>query len=60
VEKRTVDLLIIGGGLAAMMAALEAGVHPLSILVASKRKVGKSGATLMAGSNFAAVLPVVE
>ena len=59
-EKRTVDLLIIGGGLAAMMAALEAGTHPLSILVASKRKVGKSGATLMAGSNFAAVLPEGE
>jgi fumarate reductase (CoM/CoB) subunit A len=56
-EQRTTDVLIIGGGLAAMMAALEASALSPSVLMASKGKIGKSGATLMAGSNFAAVLP---
>jgi fumarate reductase (CoM/CoB) subunit A len=59
-EKITADILIIGGGLAAMTAALEASESPCSILAVSKSKVGNSGATLMAGSNFAAVLPEAE
>ena len=59
-EKITTDVLIIGGGLAAMTAALEASESPCSILAVSKSKVGNSGATLMAGSNFAAVLPEAE
>ena len=59
-EKRTTDVLIIGGGLAAVMAALEASEISASVLMVSKGKVGKSGATLMAGSNFAAVLPEGE
>ncbi|MBU2261240.1 MAG: FAD-binding protein, partial [Proteobacteria bacterium] len=59
-ERRKTDILIIGGGLAAMMAALEAAGSPLSILIASKGKVGCGGATLMAGANFAAVLPEGE
>jgi fumarate reductase (CoM/CoB) subunit A len=49
------DVLIIGGGLAAMMAALEASAS--SVLMVSKGKIGASGATLLAGANFAAVLP---
>ncbi len=56
-EKRTTNVLVIGGGLAAMMAALEASALSLPVLMVSKGKIGKSGATLMAGSNFAAVLP---
>jgi fumarate reductase (CoM/CoB) subunit A len=59
-EKRKTDLLVVGGGLAAMMAAIEAADSPLSILMASKGKVGVSGATLMAMANFAAVLPEGE
>lgn len=59
-EKISTDILIIGGGLAGMMAALEASTSSLPILVACKAKVGNSGATLMAGSNFAAVLPDAE
>ena len=59
-ERLTTDLLIMGGGLAAMTAALEASDSPMSILMASKGKVGNSGATLMAGSNFAAVLPEAQ
>src|SRR4030042_6682471 len=59
-EKRKTDILIIGGGLAAMMAALDSAGSPLSILIASKGKVGGSGATRMAGANFAAVLPEGE
>lgn len=56
-EKVKADVLIIGGGLAAMMAALEASASSSSILMVSKGKIGASGATLMAGANFAAVLP---
>lgn len=59
-EKVTTDVLIIGGGLAAMMAALEASTFAPSLLMVSKGKIGKSGATLLAGSNFAAVLPEGE
>ena len=59
-EKITTDVLIIGGGLAAMTAALEASESPCSILVVSKSKVGNSGATLMAGSNFAGDLLQLE
>ncbi len=59
-EKLTTDILIMGGGLAAMTAALEASEYSTSILVASKGRVGNSGATLMAGSNFAAVLPEAQ
>ena len=59
-EKRTTDILIIGGGLAALMAALEASTLSPSVLMVSKGKIGKSGATLMAGANFAAVLPEGE
>jgi succinate dehydrogenase/fumarate reductase flavoprotein subunit len=60
VEKIATDVLVVGGGLAAMMAALEASASGGSVLMASKAKVGNSGATLMAGSNFAAVLPEAE
>ncbi|MHB9097173.1 MAG: L-aspartate oxidase [Syntrophales bacterium] len=59
-EKRRTDILIIGGGLAAMMATLEAADSPLSVLMVSKGAVGNSGATLMAYANFAAVLPEGE
>ncbi len=43
-----------------MMAALEAQQSSAAVLVACKAKAGNSGATLMAGSNFAAVLPDAE
>jgi succinate dehydrogenase/fumarate reductase flavoprotein subunit len=56
-ETKKIDILIIGGGLAAMMAALEAADSALAILMVSKGTIGNSGATLMAGANFAAVLP---
>lgn len=59
-ERRQTDILIIGGGLAAMMAALETADSPLSVLMVSKGAVGNSGATLMAYANFAAVLPEGE
>jgi fumarate reductase (CoM/CoB) subunit A len=56
-EKVSTDVLIIGGGLAAMMAALEAFAFTSSVLMVSKGKIGRSGATLWAGANLAAVLP---
>ena len=55
-EKVSADVLIIGGGLAAMTAALEASQSGCSVLVVCKAKAGNSGATLMAAGNFAAVL----
>ena len=59
-EKISVDVLIIGGGLAAMVAALEASQSGCSVLLACKAKIGNSGATLMAAGNFAAVLSETE
>jgi fumarate reductase (CoM/CoB) subunit A len=59
-ERIQTDILIIGGGLTAMMAALEVSPSALPVLVACKARAGNSGATLMAGSNFAAVLPDAE
>jgi len=59
-ERISTDILIIGGGLAGMMAALEASKSTPSVLLACKAKAGNSGASLMAGSNFAAVLPDAE
>jgi len=56
-EKLLTDILVIGGGLCGMMASLEAFKQTKSILLICKGKVGNSGASLKAGSNFAAVLP---
>ncbi|MCX5908169.1 MAG: FAD-binding protein [Deltaproteobacteria bacterium] len=50
----------MGGGLAGMIAALEAAGSSQRLLLVCKSRVGNSGATLMAGSNFAAVLPDAE
>lgn len=59
-EKVSADVLIIGGGLAAMAAALEASKSGCSVLLACKSKIGSSGATLMAAGNLAAVLSEPE
>ncbi|WP_274964138.1 FAD-binding protein [Tepidanaerobacter syntrophicus] len=42
-----VDIAIIGGGLAAMYAALEASNHDESVAIISKKPVGKSGASVI-------------
>lgn len=45
-----VDIAIIGGGLAAMYAALEASNHNESVAIISKKPVGKSGASVISKS----------
>jgi len=48
-ETRSVDLLVIGGGLAGLSAALEAREHSLEVALVCKSKAGKSGNTLVSG-----------
>ncbi|ATW24970.1 L-aspartate oxidase [Candidatus Formimonas warabiya] len=51
------DVLIIGGGLAGLAAALEAVRTVPRVTVLCKRKSGMSGNTLVSGGGFAAFLP---
>jgi aspartate oxidase len=48
------DVLIIGGGLAALMAAGEAVKKTSCVTLVCKKKVGVSGNTLVSGAGFAA------
>src|SRR6056297_2079261 len=48
-ETRSVDLLVIGGGLAGLSTALEAREHSLEVALVCKSKAGKSGNTLVSG-----------
>ncbi len=51
------DVLVIGGAASGLTAAIEAGLRGASVLVACKGKAGRSGNTIIAGSQFAAVVP---
>ena len=57
VERRKCSVLIIGGGIAALLAAREAAKSVDDVVVVCKRKVGRSGNTLVANGGFAAVIP---
>jgi len=46
------DVLVIGGGLAGLTAAVEAGKMGLNVAVISRSMVGKSGNTIIAGNNI--------
>lgn len=48
------DVLVIGGGLAGLVAALEAKAKGLEVLLISKSKVGRSGNTLVSNAFIAA------
>lgn len=50
------DVLIIGGGLAAARAAIEAGSQGVSVALVAKAPIGKSGASTMAGGGLAAAV----
>jgi len=52
------DVLVVGGGLAAMRAALEAARIGTRVIVACKRKVGRSGSSASTTGGYAA--PVTE
>lgn len=51
------DVLVIGGGAAALTAAVEARSRGAVVMVASKGKAGRSGNTVVAASQFSAVIP---
>lgn len=51
------DVLIIGGGAAALVAALEARKSLERVVVVSKRKPGRSGNTIVAGAGFCVCIP---
>ena len=51
------DVLVIGGAAAGLTAAIEARSRGASVVVASKGKGGRSGNTIVAGGQFAAVVP---
>ncbi|MBW1695471.1 MAG: FAD-dependent oxidoreductase [Deltaproteobacteria bacterium] len=53
----TTDVLVIGGGAAGLMAALEAKRAGLDVTIVSKSKVGKSGNTIVSGTGMAMLLP---
>lgn len=51
------DVLVIGSGAAGLAAAIAARESGASVVVASKGRAGRSGNTVVAGSQFAAVIP---
>lgn len=52
VEIIATDVLIVGGGGAGLRAAVEAAERNVSVLLMSKGKAGRSGATLLAGADL--------
>lgn len=51
------DVLVVGGAAAGLVAAIEARSQGAEILVVCKGKAGRSGNTIIAGCQFAAVAP---
>ncbi len=51
-ERLRTDVLVIGGGLAALCAALEARLAGKEVVLACKRKAGRSGNTVLAACNI--------
>jgi succinate dehydrogenase/fumarate reductase flavoprotein subunit len=51
------DVLVVGGSGAGLAAAIEARGRGADVVVAAKGKAGRSGNTVVAGSQFCAVVP---
>ena len=47
------DVLVIGGGAAGLVAAIEAKACGLDVTLVAKSKVGRSGNTIVAGTGMA-------
>jgi fumarate reductase (CoM/CoB) subunit A len=54
---RDCDVLVLGGGLAAMRAAIEARNAGRDVLMLNRGKIGRSGSSALTGTGFAAVFP---
>ena len=59
-EEITAQVLVIGGGAAGLLAAIEARRKGLEVILVSKSKVGRSGNTIMAGTGMAVWAPFPE
>lgn len=57
VEPVTVDVLVIGGGLAALRAAVAAREQGVEVAVAVKGRLGRSGSSAMTSAGYVAVVP---
>jgi succinate dehydrogenase / fumarate reductase, flavoprotein subunit len=56
-DVRAVDILVLGGGVAGMFAALKAHAGGANVLLASKGPIGRSGGTIFAGTLLAYLDP---
>jgi fumarate reductase (CoM/CoB) subunit A len=56
-EIERTDVLVVGGGLAALTAARTARATGASVVMICKRRVGKSGCSAMTSAGIAAVIP---
>jgi len=53
------DVLVIGGGLAALRAALDASATGAAVTIAVKRKLGRCGSSAVTSGGYAATDPVI-
>jgi len=51
------DVLVLGGGLAAMRAAIEAKLAGRDVVMLNRGQIGRSGSSALTGTGFAAVFP---
>lgn len=58
-ERLKADVLVVGGGLAGLAAALEAKRGGRDVLLLCKRRPGRSGNTLLASTNISTVSSIV-
>ncbi len=56
ITRLNTDILVVGGGLAGLCAALRARERGCGVLLVSKGRAGRSGNTIMARNNMAAVM----
>ena len=54
------DVLVIGGGMAALEAALAARESAQNVVLVCKRKAGRSGNVIVSGAGFSAYVPCEE